>query len=210
MTAAAAKYIEELTALEERYPGRSDIPATIGWLHKRIRRVTDAREAFRRSSELQCKDPQMFWHWSDMEAAEEEWEEAIRIAEIGRKHVPSEASLLYCLGYAQSRLGRELAVEGQHSLAIPLLKRAEKNLEAFLESGQAGGGYVQQGRTLRALALNADAQSDGKGVAKYVKRWVAFAPEDRYLRMEYERMRIRYPEQMPPIEDGLPVRRGGL
>lgn len=210
MTAAAGKYIEELTALEERYPGRSDIPAMIGWLHKRLRKVTDAREAFKRSSELQCKDPQMFWHWSDMEAAEEEWEEAIRIAEIGRKHGPFDASLLYCLGYAQSRRGRELATEEQHSLATPLLKKAEKNLEAFLESSQAACGFLQQCRTLRALVLNADALSDGKAVAKYVKRWVEFAPDDRNLRMEYERMRIRYPEQIPPIEDGLPVRRGGL
>jgi tetratricopeptide (TPR) repeat protein len=201
----ASKAIEQLNTLENEYPGRSDIPATIGWLYKKMKKFTDAREAFRRASELQCRDAQMFWHWSDMEARQEEWKEAMRVAQIGRKCASSEPSLLYCLGYAQSRLGCELTSNGQHESAKPLLKKAEQNLQAFLESTRAGG-YLQQCRAHRALVLNADALSDGKAVAMYLKLWAEFAPSDPSLNREYSRMRVRFPENVPPIEDGLNAR----
>ena len=50
---------------------------------------------------------------------------------------------------------------------------------------------------------HADAIWDGEAVAKYLKRWAEFAPTDPNLKIEYTRMRIHFPENVPPIEDGL-------
>lgn len=195
-----SKAIEQMAALEAEYPGRCDVPAMIGWLYKKGGKLTDAREAFRRAAELQCKDSQMFWHWSDMEMAEGEWEEASRIAEIGRAIAPSDLSLLYCLGYAQNRRGCELATGDHSPSAVSLLKKAEHSLQAFVENTSTSKGYLQQSRALRSLVLNADARADGKGVAKYLKIWAEFSPEDSILQREYARMRLKFPEHVPPAE----------
>jgi hypothetical protein len=193
------KAINQLNALDIKYPGRSDIPSTIGWLHKKVQRTTDARAAFKRSAELRCSDSQMYWHWSDLEILEEEWDEAIRVAELGRAIASSDPSLLYCLGYAQSRRGRELA-DNRQGNATPLLKKAESNLLAFVDNDTFAKGNWQKSRALRALVLTSDALSDGKSVLKYLKRWAEYSPGDSTLTTEYERMRIRFPEDIPPAE----------
>ena len=197
--------LQQLKSLEEQYPGRSDISGTIGWLLKRLGRITDAREAFRHAAELHSSDRQMYWHWSEMEAKEHEWKEAIRVADMGREEFPSDRNLLYVLGYAQARAGCEAAEVSDDKHAKQLLNKARHNLGAFVDNANTFTSFVQKCRAWRALVLAADALEDGKVVSEYLQGWVRAVPSDRDLETEYRRMRTRYPEYVMPLEDAMGI-----
>ena len=37
----------------------------------------------KRAVELKCKAQDVYWHWADLQASDSEWNESLRVAEVG-------------------------------------------------------------------------------------------------------------------------------
>ncbi len=75
LLANQGKVTEALASLEglrEKYPGRSDILCNMAWVYKKSGDISAARMNYKRGHELGGTDRDAYWHWSEMEAANEE------------------------------------------------------------------------------------------------------------------------------------------
>lgn len=184
------------------YPARADIHANLGWTHKKQQRVTDAREQFRRAHELRCKDRDAYWHWSELEANEEEWTASEQAADVGLTVFPGDQGLLFRKGYALHRRAKEEYFEGTGENVRRLCERAISLLEESLRARNAeqkNGNILAQ--TYRALVLTAETLEDGRRVQQYLEEWVDRCPGDMKHQSEYERLRFKFPDNLPAVDD---------
>jgi tetratricopeptide (TPR) repeat protein len=198
--AEGARILDELARLESTYPGRDDIPGSIGWVYKKLGRITDARMSFKRAAEFSSRESQMYWHWADMETREGEYAEAVRVAEAGLLHAPKDTDLLTLLGEAENRLGRELVDAGNGVDATKLFKKSEAHLNMVLEKGIEAVGFHKYARAMRTMVLNGDGLKNGKMISECLEQWAKFDAASSVFRFEYQRMRAKYPEAIRPLE----------
>lgn len=200
-----AKEAEQLLRdLLDEYPGRADIHATLGWTYKKQGDTTDARGEFRRAHQLQCRDRDSYWHWSDLEAGEEEWTESEEIADFGLKVFPGDQGLLFRKGYAIHRRAKEEHYQGMEEKANKLCERAISLLEESLKARNAeerNSSILAQ--SYRALVLTAEILKDGRSIQKYLAEWSRQCPNDDNYRSEYDRLRYKFPDHLPPLDDSI-------
>lgn len=204
----AERLLQNLLA---EYPGRGDIHANLAWTYKKEGRVTDARQEFRRAHELRCHDRDAYWHWSDLEATEEEWTASEEIAELGLKVFPGDQGLLFRKGYALHRRAKEEHNAGVANNAPKSCEKAISLLENSLKAGNAeekNSSILTQ--TYRALVLTAETLGDGERVRRYLAQWNERCPFDRRYESEYERLRFKFPTYLPRLDDSveLPIASG--
>ncbi|MGI8669238.1 MAG: NB-ARC domain-containing protein [Aridibacter sp.] len=105
-----------------KYKNNPDLIGILGFIFKTWqpnKRITDARESFRRAAQLDSKKEDLFKHWCEMELDENEWENAIDVAKKGICVNPESKILHYYLaesyirkgGNQQSSLFREKALK---------------------------------------------------------------------------------------------------
>jgi tetratricopeptide (TPR) repeat protein len=175
------------------YPGRSDALAALAWIQRKQNDFASARVTFERAHQLGCNERDAYWHWSEMEAASEEWTASAKAAELGIERLGPDQGLLFRLGYALHRHGRELLREGQD--ATKICKRAQEILEkaqALRDCDERN--YAIRSQIYRAIVLNLEALEDGPALARYFGEWERDCPRDPYLKSEYERLRQDYPQ----------------
>jgi hypothetical protein len=179
-----------------KYPNDANLLAFLGFVYKASEppRVADARETFRRASELKCSNVEMYKHWTRMESEQREWTRAAEAAERGLKWQADNRELLYAAGYARSRLARELAGGQHHERARQESENAHRLLERALKSPEAleVGERRLSSDLYRALALNCDALEDAAGVYRYLDLWLTEHPDDGIARSEYSRLSEKY------------------
>ena len=186
------------------YPGRADIHANLGWVYKKQGNVTDAREEFRRAHQLRCRDRDAYWHWSGLEAGAEEWTASEEKADFGLKVFPCDQGLLFRKGYALHRRAKEEHYQGTEEKAKKLCEIAISILEDSLKARNAeekNSSILAQ--TYRALMLTAEILKDGRRVQKYLAEWNHQCPSDDNYRSEYDRLRSKFPDHLPPLDDSL-------
>jgi hypothetical protein len=191
-----------LCSLLSEYPARADIHANLGWTYKKKQRVTDAREQFRRAHELRCKDRDAYWHWSELEANEGEWTASEQAAEFGLAVFPDDQGLLFRKGYALHRRAKEEYCEGTGENVSRLCERAVSALEESLRARNAeerNSNILAQ--THRALVLTAETLGDGRRVRQYLERWADACQRDPTYYSEYERLRFKFPGNLPAVDD---------
>lgn len=152
------------------YPGRADIHANLGWIYKKQDCVTDARDEFKQAHDLQCRDKDAYWHWSDLEARHEEWTSSEQIADFGLNIFPGDQGLLFRKGYALHRRAKEEYYQGSEEKAEKLCERSISLLE---ESLKARNGEERSSSILaqiyRSLVLTAEILKDGRRIKKYLE-----------------------------------------
>jgi tetratricopeptide (TPR) repeat protein len=191
-----------LSHLLSTYPGRADIHANLGWVYKRGGRLTDARDEFRRAHQLGCKDRDAYWHWSELEADEEEWSASEEIADLGLRLFPGDQGLLYRKGYAVHRTAKERYFDGSEDDAVRLSKKAMSFLEQSLNVGDASersSNLLHQ--IYRALVLTAEVLGDGPCVRRYLIEWRERCPDNIHFESDYERLRSKFPGYLPRLHD---------
>lgn len=95
----------------KRYENSPQLLGRLGWLYKNWPlhpRLADAREAFRRASDLGAREPLMYWNWLDLEQKQREWTEACRIVALARAACPTVVEFVQFEGYLRMGLGQEL------------------------------------------------------------------------------------------------------
>lgn len=194
--AVLGQCIQRLEETKKKWPDRCDVSGMEGWVFKRMGRIADAREAFRRAVELGTSERHDYWHWSDLEAKAEEWSEAIRVAERGCKVNPSDAGLHQQLGYCLSRSGQEALRRGEKGPGHALCKRAEASLLRAAELLERDSRSSVRGKLWRALVLNAHSMRDGGAVNRYLLEWRQRSPGETSFESEYDRLRLAYPEHI--------------
>ena len=185
---------EVQTALME-YSGRADIHATIAWLQKKNNDFASARMNFNRAHELGCNERDAYWHWADLEAANNEWKASATAAELGIQKFGDEQGLLFRLGYALHRRGREFILEGDSSAGTKLCGKAKEKLERARDiHNSEERNYTLRNQIYRAIALNLEALSDGGALARHFAQWQMECPNDHKCETEYQRLRLRFPQ----------------
>jgi hypothetical protein len=186
---------EEVQASVNEFPGRSDLLAGLAWVQKKRRDYASARMNFRRAHELGCSQRDAYWHWSDMEAVNQEWKSSAEAAELGIRKFGSEQGLLFRLGYAIHRQGRELILEGEDG--EKLCRRAQDILEQARQLQDAEyRNFSLKHQIYRAIALNLEALGDGASLARHFALWYRECPDDPHLESEYERLRLQFPQYL--------------
>jgi hypothetical protein len=174
------------------FPARADIYATLAWINKKARDFASARMHFTRAHELGCKDRDMYWHWSEIEANNFEWKASADAAALGIAKFGDEQGLLYRHGYALYRQGRELIVEEKSPDGARFCKRAQTVLEKAASNHSAEDrNYTLRSQIFRAIALNLETLEEWSALADHFSEWGTAVPNDPYLRKEYERLRHR-------------------
>ncbi|MEW4564381.1 tetratricopeptide repeat protein [Bremerella sp. JC770] len=186
---------DELEAAVQKFPGRTDLIARLAWLQKRKGDFASARESFQRTHDLGCTQRDAYWHWSDLEASVEEWTAAVVAAEFGIERCGRDKGLLFRLGYALHRQGRELLNDGEDG--SKLCRRAIDILEEARTAPQHDiRNFAITHQIYRAIALNLESLEEEKMLAHHMSRWQSDCPDDPYLASEYERLRERFPRYL--------------
>ena len=110
------------TAIEQ-YPARSDLYATLAWVQRKSDNFASARVNFKRSHDLGACNADAYWHWSAMEASLKEWNASAQAAELGIAKCPDDQGLLFRLGYALQRQGKELILEDESDAGLTAIFR---------------------------------------------------------------------------------------
>ena len=213
----AQKYGESEQLLKnaiKKYPAHPDLFGVLGFVYKSWLppRITDARENFRRAFQLNCKNSEMYEHWTKMEMREQEWTKAAEAADKGLKKFPDSKTLLYLGGYARSRLAKDFC-RGLHiEKEEKALDEAGKLLKVALKAKSEVRGEALDADIYRAIVLNIEQSIENLRKKKerleprfelridplvnemrsYFKLWRDKYPIDPYLTSEWERMRNRY------------------
>jgi tetratricopeptide (TPR) repeat protein len=194
------KMTEALDVLREaieKCPGRGDVYGTIAWVSKRNGNVVDARMYFKRAHELGCRDIDAYWHWSEMEAANEEWKASAEAAERGLAMFAGDQGLLFRHGYAIHRQGKELFREEGGSPGVNLCRRAQQILEKALAARNAEDrNYSLRAQIYRAIVLNMEVLDDGRGVARFFAEWSRECPADPNRPVDFARLRQKFPQYL--------------
>jgi hypothetical protein len=184
-----------------------DLLGALGWVYKcwSPPRLEDARERFRRSGELKCKNAQMYGHWHEMEEKNEYWVGAIEAAEAALLVFPRNQLWNYRLGYALSTRGQALARQLQPRARI-YLARAQKTLSSLEEKLRTivpldTDLHMKTSKTLvlNSAALYGTVPRVEKGkylsllVAK-TKIWITRYGSDPSVDYDYQNLLSRYPE----------------
>lgn len=178
----------------DKFPGRSDLYATLAWINRKSDDFASARDHFKRAHELGLQDRDSYWHWSEMESQNEEWNAS---AEAARKGLDKfqDQGLMFRLGYALHRQGKELASEGDIQGGAKLCKEAQSILTKAIETRTSESrNYTLRKQLYRAIALNLEALDDGRALAIHIAAWHQEYPDDTYFIREYERLRQKYPQ----------------
>ena len=176
------------------FPGRSDIHATLAWTQRRKKDFASARMNFQRAHDLGNCNADAYWHWSEMEASNNEWGASANAAEQGLKRFSHDQGLLFRNGYALHRLGKELLAEGDEDSGRKLALRADRQLRQALKGGDdIDRNYTLSYQIYRALVLNHEGLNDMASLAATFAEWSRACPEDEVCKSEMKRIRQKYP-----------------
>jgi tetratricopeptide (TPR) repeat protein len=176
------------------FPGRSDIHANLAWTQRRKKDFASARMNFQRAHDLGNCNADAYWHWSEMEALNNEWGASATAAEQGLKRFPHDQGLLFRHGYALHRLGKELLTEDDEDSGRKLALRADRQLRQALKGGDdIDRNYTLTNQIYRALVLNHESLNDIASLAVTFNEWSRAYPEDEVCRSEMKRIRQKYP-----------------
>ncbi|MCC7084885.1 MAG: hypothetical protein IT427_07750 [Pirellulales bacterium] len=194
-TARINEAIQILTDLMGEYPGRADIHGTIAWTNMRDDNLVDARIHYHRAHELGCRDRDTYWHWSSMEAANDEWNASAKAAQFGLVKFPGEQGLLFRLGYALHRQGKELFYEENSEKGTTNCQQAQQVLEKALTTRNAEDRNIAiRGQIYRAIVLNLEILDDGRMLSRYFAEWSRECPSDPNRIPDLDRLRPKYPQ----------------
>jgi tetratricopeptide (TPR) repeat protein len=195
----AKKYLEAEALLKgavEKHPSNPTLLGHLAWVYKAWEppRVTDARERFQRAQQLKNADPEMYVHWSRMEADQGEWPLAIRAAETGLACPGQEAhlKLLQAAGYAHSRLGRDLLSSLHKERGIEELRKAVVLLERAVRTRPTGLETRARSNAYRSLVRTHEDLSDMAQARNYAREWLREMPKDEFAISEGDRITRRY------------------
>jgi hypothetical protein len=187
----------QVVAAQQEFPGRADIHATLAWIQKKRRDYASARINFKRAHELGSNDRDTFWHWSDMEATNEEWAASAKAAQLGIHKFGEDQGLLFRLGYALHRQGRELTHQGDEQDGSHLCREAQGILERARTLGDSESrNYSLRNQIYRAIVLNLEALDEEVMIAKHFILWENACPGDSVRESEYQRLRQKYPRYL--------------
>lgn len=179
----------------DNFPGRSDIHANLAWTQRKRKDYASARMNFQRAHELGKCNADAYWHWSEMEASNQEWGASATASENGIKKYPYDQGLLFRHGYALHRQGRELTVEGECESGYRLSLKADRILRQALERGDdARRNYTLIYQIYRAIVLNLESLEDVESLGGALNEWSSVCPEDDICRSETMRLRAKFPQ----------------
>jgi tetratricopeptide (TPR) repeat protein len=198
-----------LKGMLEKYPEDPDLLGQMGWVYQRWKpaaRGSDSRDCFARAAQLHCHRLDLYWHWWMLECDQSEWPVAARAAQGGLEVFPNNPRLLYCEGYARSRLGRSLRLSfsperawTEHTNAQELLENALVPIDNLDQ-----GDYQHHGAVLRAIVLNLEGLIDTarvtergetpfiKKLGKFLLQWEREHPGDLSMQSEKARLFTRF------------------
>ena len=192
-----------------RFPEDPDLHGIAGYVFKKStpRRTTDARERFRRASQLKSRNPRMYQHWVDLEVEDRSLDGELEASAAWTKAFPQDPRAAFAYGTAQTRVGQRLLGELQHNRGMQMLRDAERSLSAALVPLEKvrTGEYGLHGKVHRAMVLNAAALYGSlqdshwlDALASRLETWRAEHPTDPAVAIERDRLRRRFPQATLP------------
>ena len=181
----------------EKYVNDPDLLGFLGLVYKAWEppRVTDAREKFKRASQLKCKSEDMFEHWCRLEIRELEWTKAAEAAEQGLKLLPESCKLKYWAGYSRGRLAKELLTRLHKERAYEEAKKSILPLTSALSDPEMiePGMRSLKADIYRALVLSNEIIGDVNAIKSHFEKWSAEHPEDGNAQSELDRLTKKFP-----------------
>ena len=199
----------------EAIPESADIYGHLGWVYTKwlpSPRVTDARENFRRASDLKCTKADMYYHWCRLEWKNREWSRMAEAATTGLNILESNLDLEYSAGEAYSRMAYDMFSQDQMSIATREAQSALIHIANVLRvdiENLEQGQYILHGKAynVRALTLNTmiriakvrgddyDVQRKLQSLANTLNEWQAEHPMD----SDYSYHRDNYLQYYPNL-----------
>jgi len=124
----------------QQYPSNADLIGQLGILLSQWKphpRANEARENFRRASELRCNRERPYSKWAELELGLKEYSSASEAADVGLTLAGRTPKLLFLAGQARSLLGQELRRQVHQDRAATALREARALLKASLEASEA-------------------------------------------------------------------------
>jgi len=180
---------------KNQYPGRSDLYAILAWIQRKNQDYASARMNFRRAHDLGTCNADAYWHWSEMEALNNEWNSSADAALLGIEKYPEDKGLLFRIGYALQRQGKELCKDNDLENGLKSLRKAGKYLERALDHDNLDRrNYTLKSKIFRSIALNIEALEIFSDLPTLFSRWEKECPDDYYMDSERERLSQKCPE----------------
>lgn len=130
-----------LVRARDAEPANAEVHGFLGYLYKQWtpRRVTDARDAFRRAAELRTRKRDTYFHWIRVELDQKEAGVACEAADAGLKNIPGNRTLLYWGGRAYDLSARQLDAGLHRERANIARDRALQLLSEALNASDSEG-----------------------------------------------------------------------
>jgi tetratricopeptide (TPR) repeat protein len=199
------------------HPNRPQLFSALGVLYSKWDpvRKTDARNAWKRASELGIRDRRMYLNWILLESRAQEWQKAVSVASNGLERLECEdAALLQQAGYCSSRLAQSLAAGLHTQKAQQEFEKSDEFIRRAVRAGRAQG--VERyfiSRTYRTWVLNAEIEiriqeSLGQeprrqlgALRSRLSEWLEWDPSDASALEELRRQSARCPELVDQYAD---------
>lgn len=190
---------EILLRARDSEPANPEIHGFLGYVYKQWspRRITDARDAFRRAAELRIRKRDTYFHWIRLEMDEKEAAVACEAADLGLKAVPGNRTLLYWGGRAYDLAARQLEAGLHRERASLARERALQYLAEAMTAVDTEGGAPSAGMICKALALTAEAGADHRSVQKFLAQWKEADPSDAEADSDWQRLSGLTPKRRP-------------
>jgi hypothetical protein len=179
-----------------RYPS-PDLHGVLGVVYKlwQPRRLTDAREQFKRSVQLKTKKEETFIHWLQMELDEDNWLNAIKVSESALLQFENDLYFLVSAAEANDRYAKSMRANLEHEKAK---EHYEKSIEFGLRAINKPRYQLDSTdrknlcNAYRCLVISFEALNDVKNINRYLNEWNQFCPENSDLQTETTRLCRKY------------------
>ena len=175
---------------QSKFPGRYELHSALGYVYKQLSFPVEAVEQFKRAHDLGYPRNETYWHWSIIESDREEWKASAEVAELGLQRFPNDTGLVFCLGYATHRRGKELITDGKKVEGQKLCLQSEEILVPIIQTEKR---VHLISKIFRSLVINSEVTENIPALKKYLEEWQARCPNDRVYQSELNRLVDKFP-----------------
>jgi tetratricopeptide (TPR) repeat protein len=171
-----------------KYPNAADLHGVLGYVYRRIGRVSDARIQFEAACKLKSTSADMFLHWLKMEIYEKEWAKAIVVADRALKILPDSYEIVERKVYTLRQAGFDLHRGLHHDKASKMWTEAVDEVKRRIKPPESlpPGARSLNASMYYSIVVSLDMLNQFRERNRWLERWEAEHPDDPQVALEKE------------------------
>lgn len=164
----------------DKYPNAPDLHGFLGYIHRRMGRIVDARAQFEAAHKHKAKRADNYLQWVKMELAEKEWSKAIAAADKGLKILPDLYEALQLKTYAKRQAGFDFHRGLHYEKAEKMWREAVEDVKNGIKSPERlqPGERDINAAMLATIVICLDMLSEFRERDRWLKQWETEHPDD--------------------------------